>query len=107
MYTYNDTDRPFFAAAYDLLVQFGGAVDDPQNKESFILAFTQREYPTHEFRCVSALGFGGKFWRNAGRFYVTYYLEDRNKKRDAIEENLNTLLAGLVVKMRPNTDSPR
>ncbi len=106
MYTYNDTDRPFFAAVYDVLVEYGGAVEDPQNKESFILAFTQREHPTCEFRCVSALGFGGKFWRNADRFYVNYYREDRNKKRDALEAKLNVLIGGLVETMKPNADNP-
>jgi hypothetical protein len=105
-YTYDDTDRPFYEAVYDLLVKHGGAVDDPNMKESFILAYTQREFPATEFRCVGKLGFGGKFWRNAGKFCITYYPEDHTKKQDAIEAKLNGLLAELAAKMKPNPDGP-
>ena len=105
-HTHDDTDRPFFEAAYDILVQHGGAPKDPSDKETFVRYFTERKYRGTEYRCVFALGFGGKFWRNAGRFYVNYYPEDRNKKRDTIELKINGLLADLADKMSPNPDGP-
>lgn len=104
--THDDTDRPFFEAVYDVLVEHGGTLKDPRDKETFVRYFTQREHRGNEYRCVHALGFGGKFWRNAGRFYVNYYLDERTKKLDAIEAKLNALIIELVEKMKPNPDGP-
>ena len=49
---------------------------------------------------------GGKFWRNANRFYVNYYREFKTSKHDAIEAKLNTLIAELVKKFKPAPDGP-
>jgi len=100
-YTYDDTDRSFYGRVYDLLVQHAGAMNGPHDKESFVRAFTQVEYKATEYRCCHALGFGGKFWRNAGRFYVSCYPEDRSIDRDATIARINKLLEDLATEMTP------
>lgn len=105
-YTHDEALRPFFGKAYDILVEHAGARPDPKAgpsqyttggtpREDFILAFTQREYPATEYRFQGALGFGGKFWRNEGRYYVTCFREDETVAiREAIKRT-NAALAAL------------
>jgi len=100
-YTYDDRDRPFYDRAYTILVERAGAIED--NRESFILAFTQRENRATEYRCCFAFGFGGKFWRNNGRFYVSCYPESRTPDLDAQILQVNQLLEALVSELKPTS----
>jgi len=71
-------------AVYDLLVQHAGASEE--GRESFVSAETSQHCT--EYRFGGSLGFGGKFWRNAGAWYVTAYpetIEARPEIRQAID----------------------
>jgi hypothetical protein len=84
-------------AAYNVLVRYCGARED--GREMF-LAAQQAHHPT-EYRFVGALGFGGKFWLNDGRVYVTCYREDEtDERRDRIAV-ANRMLAELVDPRHP------
>ena len=100
-YTYDDRDRAFYEAVYDMLVREAGAIPGPVSKETFVLAYTRVEHRADEYRCCGLLGFGGKFYRTSGRFYVSMYPEDRTPKREARRTRVNELLGGLVEKYRP------
>lgn len=100
-YTHDDAHRPFFEAAYNILVEDAGAQKDPREKEAFVRAYTQIEHPTSEYRFQGVLGFGGKFWRNDGRFYVSCYREDRTKKLDKIIAKVNDRLQLLFAEHAP------
>ncbi len=70
-------------AIYDLLIQHCGASSDDHDKRArwnFVQAHT-REY-VEEWRFIGALGFGGKFWNCNGRWYVTAYTEDVERRPD-------------------------
>ena len=45
-----------------------------------------------EWRFGGPLGFGGKVWFNAGRWYVSCYPEDRKAKQERIIEKTNAAL---------------
>jgi len=84
-----------FKKAWAILVEHAGAVQHEYERDSFVRAFLETKHPATEWRFSGYLGFGGKFWRNDGRYYVSCYPEDRNKKRDATIEKVNKLLAEL------------
>lgn len=84
-----------FKKAWAILVEHGGAVKHEEEKDAFVQSFLTPEHPTVEWRFSGNLGFGGKFWRNDDRYYVTCYPEDRNPKREATIERVNKLLAEL------------
>lgn len=44
-------------------------------RDSFVHEFTQEDH-TKEWRFSGKLGFGGKFWHNNDKFYVSCYSED-------------------------------
>jgi hypothetical protein len=103
-------DQAFYNAVYDLLIQHGGAPDrdayfENYHREAFVGAYTMvpTGYP-REWRCVPKLGFGGKFWRNAGRFYVSYYPEDKTPEREVTLARINALIDELVAQYNPNPD---
>lgn len=77
-------------AVYDILVS-AGAIE--RDRESFVL--NQTNHHIVEWRFMGALGFGGKFWRSNGRWYVTCYSEDRTPARDALIDATNNKLAAL------------
>lgn len=106
LYTYNDTDRVFYRAVWDVLVVEAGASKNPTDKELFVRAYTQVEHPASEYRFCGSLGFGGKFWRNDGCFYVSCYPEDRTPSRMATLERVNAKLRELQESMRPNPLNP-
>jgi len=85
-------------AIYDVLVKECGACDYGHDRESFVHRQITEEIP--EWRFCGDLGFGGKFWRNCGRWYVTCYREDETPKRlamiDAANESLGKLLEGFM-----------
>lgn len=48
-----------------------------------------------EWRFSGDLGFGGKFWHNDGRHYVSYYIEDKTRAREKLVNRLNAAIAEL------------
>lgn len=59
------------------------------------------EHRSDEYRCCGLFGFGGKFYRTGGRFYVSMYPEDRTPSREARIKRVNELLGELVKKYGP------
>lgn len=86
--------REIFEKAYDILVEHAGAPAKDFWGESFIQAFVTRPLAM-EWRFGGKLGFGGKFWRNDNRYYVSCYREDRTAERERTIEEVNRLLATL------------
>jgi len=83
---------------YDILVQDCAAAESM--RDSWLYHQTNKEELTTEWRFSGLLGFGGKFWRNMGKWYVDGYQEDytperkkliaaTNKKLVAIREEFN------------------
>lgn len=101
-YTYNDADRVFYERVWDVLVAHGGAYDGPHEKETFVRSYTQNEYKATEYRFGGDLGFGGKFYRGSGRFYVLCYREDQTPEREQILKTINEKIAELVVELNPS-----
>ena len=83
-----------FGRVYDVLSKVCGASDRQSEREYFISVQSVEDHPK-EFRFQGALGFGGKFWRNDGRFYVTCYREDETPARLKVIAEANNLLSGL------------
>ena len=79
---------------YDVLVTFAGAPDKGLTREMFVNWFGgQYQDFSREFRFQGSLGFGGKFWRNDGRFYVNCYNEDETPERLKTIERVNDALS--------------
>lgn len=79
-------------AIWDVLVKHAGAGE--HDRESFVMAFSHpamRPTPT-EWRFCGSLGFGGKFWDNAGQWYVSCYPEDATVERRRIIQKVNGIL---------------
>ena len=105
-YTHDFTDTAFYERAWDLLVEHAGASRDPYQKDIFVHAYCQREHKAYEYRFGGVFGFGGKFWRNDRRFYVSYYQEDETPKMRVAEAKVNALLAALAEELHPNPYGP-
>lgn len=86
--------RSFAERVYDLLVKHAGAVDSDTERDLFVLAQTGKHCT--EWRFIGKLGFGGKFWRNAGHIYVNCYVEDTTPDRQLIINHTNTALWALL-----------
>jgi len=85
-------------AIYDILIQECGATEicgivPTSEREHFVERQMAEEI--REWRFCGWLGFGGKFWRNSGRMYVTCYSEDETPKRKAMIESANKRLEAL------------
>jgi hypothetical protein len=80
-------------AVYDILVRYAGASE--HNRDDFVTIQTHQ--PCTEYRFMGSLGFGGKFWRNDGRWYVSAYPEDiaAQPERERAIRLTNGPLAGL------------
>lgn len=76
---------------YDVLVEECGATDTELTRRYFVLTQTG-EFCT-EFRFCGTLGFGGKFWRNARRWYVNCYSEDMTSERQKTIDAANMRLS--------------
>jgi hypothetical protein len=63
--------------------------------ENFVFLHRQPNFPK-EYRFVGRLGFGGKFWRTDGRFYINCYTEDETPLRLEMIERVNKRLADLL-----------
>lgn len=83
---------------FDVLVSGADA------SESDRLAFVRWFYGADgsEYRFCGCLGFGGKFWRNAGRWYVNTYPELMNDERASAIDDVNERLAILRSRYRDN-----
>lgn len=93
--------RQFYESCYDLLHATGNFAHNPGEKLTFVNYFLETpSYQTREWRFSGHLGFGGKFWRNAGQHYVTCYREDETPERRTMIDNLNQEIANLA---RPDT----
>jgi hypothetical protein len=93
------------SSVYVLLCIYCGAPTDDDSAADFVLSQTSPHFPT-EYRFQGHLGFGGKFWRNDERWYVTCYPEDETPKRLEMIEKTNRILEGSralhMGKGRPN-----
>lgn len=74
-------------SVYDVLVQMAGA--NESDREQFIA--TQRDGCT-EYRFQGRLGFGGKFWNNDNRWYVSCYREDETPETTRVIDETNKVL---------------
>ena len=82
----------FYNQVYDLLIEHAGALDSLGQRESFVYHFAKSDSIPTEWRFQGSLGFGGKFWRNDGRIYVTCYPEDQTPARRKVIEVTNKSL---------------
>ena len=89
---------------YDILVEECQASNNPAPREQFVFAQSHDNHLTlcescctHciEYRFGGALGFGGKFWHNDNRWYVSAYREDTTPKVKKMIEKANVRLAEL------------
>lgn len=82
---------------YKILVELAGAGDYRDQRDMFNNWFGgQYQDFSREFRFQGNLGFGGKFWRNDGRFYVNCYREDETPERLETIERTNEALSSLT-----------
>lgn len=85
------TPEETFRAIYRILVQHAGA--DRSSRAELVFADTFMSNVMHtEYRFCGKLGFGGKFRRNNGRYYIDCYREDENSERLQIIDTVNKLL---------------
>ena len=78
---------------YAILVAMAKAPDHEWAVRQFVDAQTRDFCP--EYRFGGALGFGGKFWRNGGRLYVTCYQEDETASKKKLIAKTNEALTRL------------
>lgn len=79
---------------WSILVAHAGAPDGERPRSDFVQAQSHSEHP-QEYRFQGLLGFGGKFWRYDGRWYVTCYPEDETPARKEMIKKTNEALAAL------------
>lgn len=96
---YDPADAIFYQRAFDILVNDAGA--SALDQTSFVLAYTEVEHRATEFRFGGHLGFGGKFWRNNGRFYVSCYREDATPEKTQVIQIVNAKLSALANELHP------
>ena len=72
---------------------YQGEICFPERAE-FCQEFSKDD-PTSEYRFQGMLGFGGKFWHNNDRFYVSVYREDETPEIIVMVEEANKQLAEL------------
>ena len=83
----------FYGRAYDLLIEHC-KVSDEESRPAFIRYFMEEN--GREWRFQGSLGFGGKFWHNEGRWYISCYPEDSTREIKATIEKVNAHLKGLT-----------
>lgn len=76
---------------YDILVEECGASE--KDRQWFVNL--QTEDHVREYRFQGDLGYGGKFWRNNGKWYVNFYAEDETSCRVEMTWKANKKLATL------------
>jgi len=82
-------DANDMSAIYTMLVKVCGAREE--DRDQFMYNQMEKHHPT-EWRFCGNLGFGGKFWRNAGRLYVSCYREDETDDMRATIKKANEWL---------------
>lgn len=85
-----------YKKCYDILVEHLHA--KPEDYESFIQYLMEEDNFPKEYRFCGILGFGGKFWRNDGKLYVSCYREDETPVRMRKIKKVNQLLSELVAR---------
>ena len=85
---------------YDILVEHVGIFDARASdkcrdswRDSFVHGATEGTWT--EYRISGRLGFGGKVWNNAGRWYVNCYRENEKALQTAIIRRTNAALTKL------------
>ena len=87
----------FWSGIYDILVKHCEAPEG--YRRSFVDHHCEPPWAgVSEWRFCGNLGFGGKFWRNHGRFYVNYYREDETPEREAAAERANAAIQEYIDK---------
>lgn len=76
---------------FDILVEHCGAQEGM--RDDFVRTETNG---CTEFRFGGSLGFGGKFWNDGSRLYITNYREDETPERNEAMKNANQALSDLV-----------
>ena len=89
------SERPFYNRIYDVLVEECGANDDQSNRTQWDVFWSDHHRFNTEYRFIGALGFGGKFWRANGRWYVNCYRENETPERLAMIAAADKRLAAL------------
>lgn len=80
-----------------VLVEECGCRDSMWEHYSFICCLSEEGRGfSHEYRFQGALGFGGKFYNNCGRWWVGCYRENRTPERDEMISRANTRIVGLL-----------
>jgi hypothetical protein len=105
--TYNFKDKAFYEEVWDLLVREAGASKREQDRQNFVYDYCQVEYPVTEYRFMGKIGFGGKFWRNAGEFYISCYREEETPEKTALIRKVNEGIKELVKKHKPSPFPPK
>jgi hypothetical protein len=82
---------------YDVLLANCGPFPSYSNRDSFVREFTAKNH-TKEWRFIGTLGFGGKFWDNNGKYYVSCYSEDETPERTRTIAVVNAKLAAIKAK---------
>jgi hypothetical protein len=90
-----DLDRKIASQIFDLLVTQVAANED--DREAFLYAQAQG---CVEWRFCGSLGFGGKFWNNGQRWYITCYQEDETSERRRVIMETNAALVALKAQIR-------
>lgn len=67
-------------------------------RKDFVFHHCRPDFPK-EYRFCGRLGFGGKFWRTNGKFYVNCYTEDETPLRLQIMATANERLANLLLSL--------
>lgn len=78
---------------WSILVCDAGASKSNAQRDNFVRTHMDAKYPCIEFRFQGVFGFGGKFRRYDGKFYIDMYPEDRTPERIEIARKVNEKLA--------------
>lgn len=90
------TDKELYETCYDIMVKHALISNNPDDKAYFVYCFTNPNDSIYEYRVGGTLGFGGKFWRNDGKLYVSCYSEDLTPTRKKIIEQINKEFVKLI-----------
>lgn len=94
--SYNDADKKFYELVWDMLCEEAGADTNPERKESFILVFTQTEYPTYSYGFTGTAGHRWTFYRNSERVWISSPPENNTSMVLATIVKVNQKLAEMV-----------
>lgn len=83
------------ARVWQILVEECGCSNSTPRFMEFRYYLGRQALGGHEFRFVGALGFGGKFYNDGRKWWVSCYREHENPERLAMIERANARLAAL------------